>query len=361
MKLIGIITIAHGTNYGNRLQNFALSKIISNYGFKVVTLKERISTLTIIHNTMHILLTPVASVRLLSLTRRRKEMFTGFVRQHIVFSQYHIGPRTKLSNLSDKFNYIVLGSDQIWNPNFRMINRATMFGYGLKDGQAVPYAPSFGTDVVIKGERKRITLFLNSLKYISVREEQGVRIVKELTGRDDAIQVLDPTLLLNAADYRAVECRPANLNTNKKYIVTYFLGEIPNNVKKSITELMKSKNLILIEFNNPANSDIYTYGPSEFLYTIDNAELILTDSFHATVFSIIFRRPFVVYDRVRKGERSMNSRIDTLLNITGLERRRNLEVLNSKVFSINYSNVQSRINIKKNESLNYLKKALSVK
>lgn len=358
---VAIITIAHGSNYGNKLQNYALASILGRYGSVVETFRQRVSIFTVAHDLVKRLRHPLRSLAALPTERHRERTFADFNSRYLKFSKHVIGRKTNLKKFAKDYDYFVLGSDQIWNPYFRMYNRAAMFGYGLREGQAVPYAPSFGVSAIPEDKKAEISKYLNALSYISVREQKGVELVKELTGRNDAVHVLDPTMLLDAKDYRLVAKKPDLFTDDRNYILTYFLGDNANALQSEIEQYAKRNNLKIINLNDAADEVTYAYGPSEFLYLFDHAELILTDSFHATVFSITFRRPFVVYGRERKNEASMNSRIESLLSIVGMQDRYNIVLGSSSLFKVDYSKVGRRIANERKTSLAYLEKALGLR
>ncbi len=155
------------------------------------------------------------------------------------------------------------------------------------------------------------------MKAISVREADGVRLARELSGREAAVH-LDPTLLLGSDEWRAIARRPTWLD-DKPYLLTYFLSRRPD----AAAEVARENDLALINLLRADNFDHYTTAPEEWLYLFDHASLVYTDSFHGTAFSIQFRTPFVVCDRAgEKKGKAMSSRIDTLLKTAGLNERR---------------------------------------
>ncbi len=156
-------------------------------------------------------------------------------------------------------------------------------------------------------------------KEISVREEAGKKIVEDLTGRKDVEVLVDPTMLLTAEEWDNVSNKPEQLKTDK-YILNYFLGELSEKRKNEIDRIAKENGCKIINMLD-SNSPFYKTGPAEFLYLEKNAFLICTDSFHACVFSILYNRPFIVFER-EDNNVSMNSRIDTLLNKFHLQDRR---------------------------------------
>lgn len=123
------------------------------------------------------------------------------------------------------------------------------------------------------------------MNFVSVREHAGVKIVKELTGIDVPVLV-DPTLLLTKAEWDEVTERP-EWYKDEKFILLYFLGDLPDIVKKEIQNISNKYKLAIIDLMDNGNIDFYSASPGEFLYLIQNCSLICTDSFHGTVFSIL--------------------------------------------------------------------------
>ena len=154
-----------------------------------------------------------------------------------------------------------------------------------------------------------------------MREQEGADIVRRLAGCEVPVHI-DPTLYLSADDWRKVSRTPT-WDHGEPYLLTYFLGPMPKGVQRIANEL----ELSLVNLLDPKVYEHYVTGVDEFIGAIEHASLIYTDSFHGTVLSILFRRPFVVCDRMPSNPKDqaggkMSSRIDTLLNYFCLEMRR---------------------------------------
>ena len=165
--------------------------------------------------------------------------------------------------------------------------------------------------------------FLERLDVISTRETDGTRIVEEITGKP-ARTVIDPTLLLNAQQWSEVA---APRMVEEPYVFCYFFGERDyyEQVKETVKKLTGLK-LVSIPYVarelSDNNEKIYDAGPAEFVSLIQHASLVLTDSFHATVFSLNFKTPFLTLCRFAKNDpKGMNSRLNTILSAVGLEER----------------------------------------
>ena len=203
--------------------------------------------------------------------------------------------------------------------------------------------------------------WINGMEYLSVREQAGADIIKDLTGRE-AIVLLDPTLMLSKDEWMNIAKKPElNQDLNKKYILTYFLGNKSLEVENKINKIAKDNGLQIINLLDINDKYIYSVDPSEFIWLINNCELMCTDSFHGAVFSLIMKRPFIVFERKSEGA-SINSRLETLLSKFDMECRLDKNICNNgQVFNVDFENVDRIINNEKEKTFNYLKNALNIK
>ena len=141
---------------------------------------------------------------------------------------------------------------------------------------------------------------LKDLKAISVREDVGKDLIKEIANRDDAQVLIDPTMLLTVEEWEKVTKRPENLTTNR-FIIKSFLGKTSESIESELERIAKENKCEIIDISSQ-DSEFYNIGPAEFLYLEKNAFLVATDSFHSCVFSILFSTPFVVFKREDKFE-----------------------------------------------------------
>ena len=351
MTRVGIITICDNSNYGNRLQNYALYKIIDNMGLNCVTLWDKEENT--LKSKIKINIKKIVPTNNVNVKKYLK--FNDFTRSKINNKYIELN---KLYEIDREFDYFIVGSDQIWNYTFGHAKDKDFLKFSDYN-KTISYAPSFGISNVDDEWKEKISRGVNHIKYLSVREQQGAKIIKELTGRDAQV-VLDPTLLLSKEDWCNIQKKPKKM-IKEKYILTYFLGEKTQKLNEEISKLSKDENLKIINLCDIADKDFYACGPSEFLYLFNNAELVLTDSFHACVFSMIFNKPFYVFDRNSKGMKSMNSRLDTLLS-TFKQEQRKINSLDSidDVFECDYKESYEILKIKQNESLTFLKNVLNI-
>src|SRR5699024_7909015 len=150
---------------------------------------------------------------------------------------------------------------------------------------------------------------------------------------------------------------PAFNKPKEEYLLTYFLGSIPNEIKQKINYYAKKYNLKVVDLGQPKIRKYYLTDPAEFLNYINTASLFFTDSFHGTVFSILFGTPFITTDR--KGSLpSMNSRIRTLLKTYRLEKRHILDMNEAELFNISFDHIEKILKLERQKALNYLTNAL---
>ena len=265
----------------------------------------------------------------------------------IKFSRRKITCYSKAIN--KKYDYFIAGSDQIWKPTRKRLSKIDLLSFA-EPQKRISYAASFGLETIDEKYYKTLQEELPKFKAISVREDAGAKIIKDATGIENVSVVLDPTLLVDKNTWNAIEKRPDNY-TDKKYVFSYFLGD------ENIEELVKNifgEEYSIIDFYKG------TYGPAEFLYLINHAEYVLTDSFHGTVFSILFEKDFFVFNRKQSdANNNMNSRLDTLLGKLSIENRKidNLNQININN-KIDYEKVEKKLEAERKMSFDFLENAL---
>ncbi len=352
MKNIGILTIIDNDNYGNRLQNYAITKIINTFSnTSAITLNNR----EYLNDRRHYLLRKMKYLKskdTYSIDSKRKMNFIEF-NANINFNQKVLNPFLKYNN----YDFILCGSDQVWNPNFGRLRDIDLLCF-TKPEKRIAFAASFGVDDIPNKMKKNVGKALKSFKAISVREDAGKKIVEELTGRTDVEVLIDPTMLLTADEWDKVSKKPTMLK-NDKYILNYFLGSLSDERRNEINRVAKENNCEVINILDK-KSPFYECGPSEFLYLEKNAFLICTDSFHSSVFGILYNTPFLVFER-EDSNVSMNSRLDTLLSKFKLEDRRYKGKVTKKDLKCDYTEAYTILDKERIKSMNFLKNALDIK
>lgn len=352
-------------NYGNVLQRYALKQILLGYGAEVDSLwhaqdnffprtywkwgwKEFVKLF-------------------LDWQGFRSTFFSGFngwemVRQGKIkeWCDRYITIKTMptaLQALDEKYDYFVVGSDQVWNPYFDDLDYCFLFF--VPSPKRIAYAASISCPKLLEDKISLYKEGFAGMAYISMREQQGADTVKTLSGRDVPVLV-DPTLLLSAEEWRKVSRQPAWYHGGE-YILTYFLG----NRLEIVESLERETGLPVVNLLDKNVYEHYVTGPDEFIWAIEHARLVYTDSFHGTVFSILFRTPFVVCNRIGDAVfEKMGSRIDTLLGYFGLESRRGTEANNyaidNPLESPDWSNVDEVLARERTRSNEYLRLALKI-
>lgn len=357
MKSVGILTINDYNNYGNRLQNYAVQEAIRHCGCKAETIQNKKGY----YNGNHKVLLKNNIKNFIKKysnkpNHKRSSSFLEF-NKNIDMSSIMIDLKHIDMMLSKKYDYFITGSDQVWNPKFERLTDIDLLSFA-NDNQKISFSASFGISALPEDKKEYTKQNLQTFKAISVRENAGKKIVEELTDRTDVEVLVDPTMLLSAEEWDKISKKPKNLKNNK-YILNYFLGELPESWRKEINRVAKENNCEVINILNP-NDPFYQTGPSEFLYLEKNAFLVCTDSFHSSVFSIIYDTPFIIFERQDKLV-SMNSRIDTLLSKFNLQNRRFNEKITEDLLRCNYKDAKRTLEKEKEKSFNFLRRALDIK
>lgn len=265
---------------------------------------------------------------------------------------------------SRKYSAVVTGSDQLWSPAGLSTN---FFNLMFVDDNVrkISYASSFGVSDIPWYQKKRTKQYLNRLDYISMRENRGAEMVKELTGRDVPV-VVDPVMMFTASEWDKLI--PEKQVTDGDYIFAYFLGD-NQEFRRAVKSLSKQTGLKIIALRHmdqyvPADEEFgdeapYDVGPAEFLNILRDARYVCTDSFHGSVFSILYHKNFMVFNRYSdESKHSKNSRIDTLCANLGLNDRRYGTDLTDKIQSpIDYEEVDRRVEKLREAAFEYLKNA----
>lgn len=357
MKKVGIITLNGYFNYGNRLQNYALQEMIKSLGFKVETIRiERFGSKSRFFKKMGPILNIVKPNKIRRIEQEREKIFKEFSNNYIAESKQNYNLNYNFATLNKKYDYFVVGSDQVWNPS--MNKESPVFFAGFADkSKRIAYSASFGISKIPEHLKGDYTEWLNDFKYISVREQEGANIVEDLTNRIPKVLV-DPTMLLSDEEWISISKKAEN-RPNKPYILTYFLGG-PNEKDKAFIQSVAAKNnMEVINLGDNNEFDSYTTGPSEFIDYINNASAFFTDSFHGVVFSIILHTPFLVYERQSSGS-SMYSRIETILEKFHMEDRA-INDFSGNIFDMDFESSKQILDKERANSIDYLKNSLSSK
>lgn len=367
-RLIGMVTPHYAPNYGAKLQAFALAEALRELGFDVEFINRRP------HVGEYIVDLPI-----LKEAKRLAEYYNNT--NFSDFENKYLQPQTKvyytneeLANLDvSRYYGFTVGSDQMWRDDYYRPNYTSTSYLNFTDGynvKRVAYAVSFGKATCEYSEerRKKIEKWVKHFSAISVREKSGVDILKNVFGYDKGVWVTDPTLLLDKDKYIEL-FHLDQLPEPRNELVTYILYDTwgTHNV---IQDVGKHMGIYTRHFLKPRGCKVaynrlmsrlprFYKKPrvESWLDSLLNAKYVLTDSFHGTVFSIVFRKQFVVLDNSVGG----SERLDSLLGMIGLKDRMfkylepRMEIAHKLTEPIDYNNVRNRMKPFIRESWQFLK------
>lgn len=330
----GIYTLNGYNNYGNRLQLFALAKVLKKLGHETKVYWPK---------TMKDSLKYFLKQKTPLVARYPKE------KKLRRFSKSYIPKITKKCQ-----DVAIIGSDQVWNPKYLLTRPYLLNVPG--DGVKISYAASIGKEEFTNEQKEMFSKALKNYAAISVREQSAKKLLQPLLPEKKIEVVLDPTLLLDKKEYEALEKKPKNLESGERYILCYILGNRDH--QKAIEKFARDNNYKVIIFSDKRDSN---YGIEEFLYLVHHAQLICTDSFHACVFSFVFDKPFVAFKRT--GESNyMYTRLQNLFDTFKLTNREfNGEEISRENLIVDYSEAKDILKKEREKSINFLKNALENK
>lgn len=323
-KKVLIVTLQDNLNFGNRLQNYALQTVLEQEGYEVDNLdvRERIQD-SLINN--------LKTLVKIFLARLGNERFQEYLARSIhrkggkSFTRRYIHglikvPRKSLSDMDwSRYDTVFAGSDQVWH-NWDLIPDELPYFYlqFIPEDKRVSYAASFGFHDFPKEDEQMHKEGLSSMRAISCRESEGCELVKKLTGRS-AVKVLDPTLLPEADTWDQLQKKPS-VKIEEAYLLVFFLGDVIDGYQSEIDRISRERNIRIININDIRDRKDFISSPNEFLWLIRNADTICTDSFHASVFAIMYHHNLRVYPRTdsRYKVESMFGRLTELLSSLGL-------------------------------------------
>lgn len=378
MKKTGLVSVSIH-NYGSLLQTYAMQKTLDNLGieneiilFKSDPLKQfyRIFNITFMKMKLKLykrkIITKLFYNDISDGAEIRDHAFMEFKNNYCRFTP-KITSREDLNKKGEEYNSFVLGSDQVWNPANLEMDFYTL-NFVPEDKTKIAYAPSFGVDEIPKKQIQKTKEYLNRIQYISVREIAGAKIVKKMINRNVPV-VCDPTALLTREQWDALKSDKEY--TKDKYIFCYFLGTNPKHrgFANSVKEITGYKIVALQHIDEFVKNDLgfgdivlYDVGPQDFVNLLSSAEIVLTDSFHGTMFSVYYSKIFFTFPRYAEGKKdSTNSRIFSILGLLGLNDRKiegDEDVKSCLDREINWDIVQNELEAFRSESFAWLLKSL---
>ena len=383
MKPIGLVTCYFHHNYGSMLQAYATEMIMQQMELPYQTIACKAPITYMESNKLLYfakkLLIGDWKMRLgkMKIEREKKKNPT-FAKNWEVRNRafedfantyFHVSPycknRAELSKMAENYSAFLVGSDQLWRTD------SVEHGYYTLEWvpdhiRKIAYSTSIGVKEVPWFQVEKNKRFMNRFDYIALREQSACDLVYKLTGRKVQV-VLDPTLLFTGEQWMDIQQKEPL--TDGKYIFCYLLGDNPH--QRELIKQVKAKTgykIVALQHlddyipSDEGFADEAPYvGPREFLNYIRNAEYVFTDSFHCSVFSILYKKNFFTFSRFAEGaKQSTNTRIDNLLHIAGLENRRMTadKTADDVVkFIGGFEGVDDRLNALRKSSIDYLYKA----
>ena len=379
---IGLSVAFTEENYGQLLQAFATQEILEKKGHQTEIIDYRRNGFDGIRFTPWLAVYAIKRIsKRIKLNTQKNEMLYDEPHQRNLSERKQSADKFRNERLHNivrcngndeliqrgkEYDVVLVGSDQCWLPMSCFGNLRTL-RFVPDDVRKVSYATSIGVAKYPLYCRSSARQFLNRFDYISVREEQGKKAIEEICQKKVEV-VLDPTYLLTKEDWEILF--PSERIVKEKYALCYFLGDNKQS-KTTAAKFAREKGLKVVSIlSNESYSEIdlsfadeivIGKGPDEFLNLIRNAEYVFTDSFHGVAFSVINEKQFYVFYRhALSSTGSRNSRIDNILNTWNLQDRLITDSNINRIgqTEINYKKVNSILDNRRGQSLQYLEKAL---
>lgn len=388
MKKIAIVSCYFQKNYGSALQALATQKILDELNIENVTirydgLEKKIKKQKYKYYIKQ-LLNPEIVLGKIGYVKVRIQKKLGITKLGKNFrlrdntikkfeNNFRLSPQfdsfSDLANYVKDFDAVIVGSDQLWLPSNLDANYYTL-NWVPNGVKRISYATSFGLSSIPKNYWEFVAEFINKLDYVSVREESGRMIIKQICNRDATV-ICDPTLMFTGEEWKSIQ--KASPIYKKKYIFCYFLGD--NLEQREFVKKLKAEmgydivailhlNVYVASDEYYADATPYDVDSADFLNYIRYAEYVCTDSFHATVFSILNHKKFFTFRRFKENYAlQTNSRLDSLLGSFNMKNRMLTGKENPQQVladDIDYCEIDNIINELKAENMRFLKNALGI-
>ncbi len=369
-KTAGIITFHKSYNYGAVLQTYALQKAIEKFNIDVELIDyrgkdhfefEKQPFKKLKHNIWNI-------VKNIMFGNERQRKIDKFKKNNLNISKEKYETLQQIKATPPKYDIYISGSDQIWNPQIVKNDDAYLLSFAADNQIKVSYASSFGISSLPENYKGLYKKELSKYKNLSVREETGSKIINDLL-RVDAEVVVDPSLLLSKEEWSKLSKKPSY----EGYVLCYHMPGF-SKVKKTINIIAKKiafkNNLKIIHIGskeyeklNFKKTTLINNGIEEFLGLFQNADFILTNSFHGTCFSLKFQKNF--FSVIDEDNASRNSRIVDFLKRINCDDRiisaeNNYNFSDEKLKPVNYTLVNEKLFSEIEKSIKYIESFLKL-
>lgn len=376
MKKIAVVNRTNLKNYGSILQCFALCEAVKqlgydceviweqgnvskNYDFRVKKLMMILAKM-IVHPFLALdVLKTLREVKAKPVSEEKIIKFNDFVDKHIEQRFFSNKSFCKIAKGNEYVKFIC-GSDQVWCSTTLYVDPLMYLRFAPMQ-KRIAYAPSIGRNYIPSYNWRQMQKYINDIPYVSIREEDGKKLIKELTGRDVPV-VLDPTLLVEKDKWDNISY--SNIRPKGKYIVLYFLDEPSEINQKGIVNFFKVNRFKVYSIGQKLRFlekqmlvEDPECGPNDFLNLVRNAEMVITDSYHGMLFSIIFEKNFWAIERNYQ-QYDQSSRHTTILKKLKLEDRYVNTCESISMEDIDYDIVYRLLEYLREDSLRYLRQAI---
>lgn len=372
-KKIVILTLPLSTNFGGNLQAFALQRVLVNLGFEVETLNYRQKINSDTWKLVSTLKQKILFNKKIYHFFRNELQIIGanhekFIKENLVYSP-ELNTLDNLKKYIDEkeFNIVIVGSDQVW----RLPYSQRIYSYFLDfindpKIKKISYAASFGVDYWEFDDEKTQHLkdFIKQFSAISVREDTAIKLCNEKLDVENVEEVLDPTLLLKAEDYKDLYKYEKSISKGK--IFSYILDKTPEK-EKILNEISikLNKQVVSIQPNKTKKESLFIKDLDSYVYPkieiwvkgIAEAEFVITDSFHGTVFAILHNKPFISIINKERGAARFYSLLSKL-NLTDRVISDYESLKLNSMSDIDYQNVNALLEKYRLNSYNFLLSSL---
>ncbi len=369
MKVI-LTTVFSAFNYGSSLQALAGKRIIEKTGYEceLVKLKSLIKGRDVrIGKLMTILFRSIFLNKNNSLktynNSYNKTLVEGTECKFFNFTDTYLKPQEvtygELKRMAEESIACFSGSDQIWNSSTLYVDPLYYLRFAPQY-KRVALSPSFGRDFIADYNKEKMRKWIIDYPYLSVREDSGVKLIKELTGRD-ATHLLDPTLIINSEEWKSILCIEDKPND---YILAYFLDEPSDYAKKCLKKLKEKLDCKILaipykfEYMDYCDS-IVAAGPKEFVELVANAKVVCTDSFHGTVFALNMHTPFFAFEREYGSANKQSERVLSILRKVDMLDRYQPKNVVEELNNLDFEHSEEILNVERKKAYDYVNNAIN--
>lgn len=365
-----LTTVFSAFNYGSSLQALAGKHIIQKAGYEcdLVRLKSLVKgrdvrlgkLITILYRSL--LLKNNNAMKTYG-TSYNKAFVVGTEEKFYAFTEEYLNPINvswgELKRMAKDALACFSGSDQIWNSSTLYVDPLYYLRFAPKH-KRIALSPSFGRDFIADYNKDKMKEWISDYPYLSVREDSGVKLIKELTGRE-ALHLLDPTLIINADEWRnilSIEDKPND------YILAYYLDKPSVLAMESLNALKEKLNCKILaipyKFDNMDYCDkSVAAGPKEFVELVANAKVVCTDSFHGTIFALNMHTPFFAFEREYGSANKQSERLLSILRKVDMLDRYQPHNVVDEVENLNFKYSEEVLNSERKKAYDYVSNAIN--